>query len=94
MPSEIPIRATLTINAKRQVTLPKRIQEVLGVGPGDQLTVEPMPNHRVMLSPVRERTGSIMDTSGILHAYAREQPVSIEEMNEVIADGWAGKLES
>lgn len=80
---------TLTITAKGQVTLRKELLRHMGVAPGDRITVEPLPDGRLEVKPA-QRTGDISDIFGILR-----QPngprLTIEEMNEVIADSWAGK---
>ena len=79
----------LTITSKGQVTLRKDVLEHLGVRPGDKIEVEKLPDGRVQVCAPR-RTGKISDLSGILKRPG--QPVlSIEEMNEIIADSWAGK---
>ena len=79
----------LTVTAKGQVTLRKDVLEHLGVRPGDKIVVEKLPSGRIIVSAPR-RTGKISDAFGMLKRPA--QPVlSIEEMNEIIADSWAGK---
>jgi AbrB family looped-hinge helix DNA binding protein len=77
-----------TITSKGQVTVPKEIREHLRLKPGDRIDF------------VKGRAGSItlkaIDTDvrslrGILKS-KRRKPLSIEEMNEVIAKGYAGLL--
>ena len=77
-----------TVTSKGQVTVPKEIREHLRLKPGDRIDF------------VKGRTGSItlkaIDTDvrslrGILKS-KRRKPLSIEEMNEVIAKGYAGLL--
>jgi AbrB family looped-hinge helix DNA binding protein len=81
--------STLTITAKGQVTLRKDLLEHLGVHPGEKINVEKLPDGRIEVRAARP-TGKISDVFGFLK---RENgPVlSIEEMNEIVADGWAGK---
>ena len=81
---------TLTVTAKGQVTLKKEIRDALGVGPGDKLDVEVTPDRKVVLSPVRG-TGTWDDVFGISRDKVT-RALTIEEMNEIIADGWAGRL--
>jgi len=81
---------TLRITSKGQVTLKKDVLRHMGVGPGDRVQVELLPTGKVNLAPAA-RTGSIEDLFGMFYDPARP-PVSIEEMNQVIADGWAGRL--
>lgn len=77
----------LTVTAKGQVTLRKELLEHLGVGPGDQIEVEKL-GSGVFVRPAR-RTGKISDLFGMLKRPG--QPVlTIDEINEVIADSWAG----
>jgi len=78
---------TLTITADGQVTLPSDVLRHLGVGPGDQIDVQLLPDGRALISPVRPQ-GSIQDLCGMFKDKVT-RPVSIEEMNQVIADAWA-----
>ncbi|MCL2803428.1 MAG: AbrB/MazE/SpoVT family DNA-binding domain-containing protein [Micrococcales bacterium] len=81
---------TLQITAKGQITLKKAVLEALGAKPGDKVDVEPALGGGVTLRPVR-KTGSFADVY-CRHSGSVSEPVSIEEMNEVIAAGWAGEL--
>lgn len=82
--------STLTVTAKGQVTLRKDLLEHLGVHPGEKITVEKMPDGRIEVKAARP-TGKISDLFGILKDKRKGRPLSIEEMNEVISRGWAGK---
>ncbi len=77
----------LTITAKGQVTLRKDILAHLGVGPGEKVLVDKLSDGRVEV-----RAASRGKISDIFGAFEREgqRALSIEEMNEIIADGWAG----
>jgi bifunctional DNA-binding transcriptional regulator/antitoxin component of YhaV-PrlF toxin-antitoxin module len=81
----------LTITAKGQVTFRKELLQHLGVKPGDQVCIDPMPGGRVEVRAAR-RTGKISDVFGML-----KQPggpvLSIDEINEIAAKGWAGELD-
>lgn len=81
---------TLTITAKGQITLKKELLRHLGLGPGD--TVDVTPDHSGSLTVRRARTGSMEDAFGSLKREG-QKPLTIEEMNEVIAKGWAGQLD-
>lgn len=83
--------STLTVTAKGQVTLRKELLEHLGVQPGEKVNIEKLPDGRVEVRAAR-RTGKISDAFNFLKREG-QQTVSIEEMNETIAKGWAGKLE-
>lgn len=80
----------LTITAKGQITLKKDLIRHLGLHPGQQIEVIKLPGGELRVRPVK-RTGKISDAFGILKREG-QKPVSIEEMNEVIAKGWAGQL--
>jgi len=80
---------TLTVTSKGQVTLRKEFLEHLGVKPGDKIEVEKLPSGKLSVT-ARRKTGKISDVFGMLHD-PNQRAVSIEEMNEVIADSWAGR---
>ncbi len=79
---------TLTITSKGQVTLRKAVLAHLGVGPGEQVEVELRPRGQVVIHAKRAQ-GSMEDFIGLFGGTVA-YPVSVEAMNEVIADGWAG----
>ncbi len=81
---------TLTVTAKRQVTLRRDLLEHLGVHPGDKISIEKLPGGRVEVKAARP-TGKISDAFGFLKGKTKVRSLSIEEMNEIIADGWSGK---
>ena len=86
--------ATLTVTSRGQVTFRKELLQHLGIRPGDKIEVEKVPGCRLDLRPARRGTKTIDDLYGILKGKGkRKTPMSIEEMNEVIAKGWAGLLE-
>ena len=69
-----------TVTAKGQTTLPKPVRDALGLRPGDKVT------YIVQDGEVRlTKAKSVKDLFGILRAYAPEQPMSIEDMNDGIA---------
>ena len=80
---------TLTVTAKGQVTLRKDLLEHLGVQPGEKVAVEKLPNGRIEVKAMRP-SGKISDAFDFLKREGAPS-LSIEEMNEIIADGWAGK---
>lgn len=81
--------STLTVTAKGQVTLRKDVLKHLGVGPGEKINVDIMPNGRIEVRAARP-TGKISDAFGML--YREDGPsFSIEEINEAAAKGWAGE---
>ena len=80
---------TLTVTAKGQVTLKKDLLKHLGVQPGQRLEVDLLPGRRLAVR-AEARKGSIEDFIGCLAGHT-DKVATIEEMNEAIADGWAGK---
>ena len=81
---------TLTVTAKGQVTLRKEVLRHLGVGPGQKVEVDLLPNGRVEVRAAKP-SGSIENFIGCLQRPGTKA-LTIDEMNEVIAKGWAGEL--
>lgn len=79
---------TLTVTAKGQITLRKDLLQHLGVEAGSKINVQKLPNGRIEVEAVKPK-GKISDAFGMLKRDG-QRPVSIEEMNEAIARGWAG----
>lgn len=82
--------AMLTITAKGQVTLRKDLLRHLGVGPGEKVEIDLLPDGRAELRAAK-KAGSIEDFIGCAYRPGTK-PLTIEEMNEIIAKGWAGGL--
>ena len=81
---------TLTVTAKGQITLRKDVLRHLGVAPGQKIEIDMLPNGRVEMRAAK-RTGSIENFIGCLQRPGTKA-LTIDEMNEVIAKGWAGEL--
>jgi antitoxin PrlF len=80
---------TLTVTAKGQVTLKRDVLEHLGVKPGDRIEVDKLPDGRVSLKPARRRK-TLDEVVGCLAPYTSVK-ATLEEIDQAIADGWAGK---
>jgi AbrB family looped-hinge helix DNA binding protein len=80
---------TLTVTAKGQVTLRKDLLQHLGVQPGEKVAVEKLPGGRIEVKATRP-AGNISDAFGFLKMEGGPT-LTIEEINEIAADGWAGK---
>jgi AbrB family looped-hinge helix DNA binding protein len=80
---------TLTVTAKGQVTLRKDLLTHLGVQPGEQVTVEKLPDGRIEVKAARP-AGKISDVFNLLRNEKRRS-LTIEEMNKIAARNWAGK---
>ncbi len=81
--------STLTVTAKGQVTFRKDLLQHLGVHPGEQLTVQKLPDGRIQVMATKP-SGQISDAFGMLKSKTTTKQ-SIEEMNAIAAQGWAGK---
>ena len=84
-----PTRATPT--RKGQVTLRRGLLEHLGVRPGEAIEFVPLPGGRLEVRPAA-KPGSWDDFFGSIKNDGMPA-LTIEEMNEVIAKGWAGELD-
>jgi AbrB family looped-hinge helix DNA binding protein len=82
--------STLTVTAKGQVTLRKDVLEHIGVQPGEKISVEKLPDGRVEVKAAAP-TGKISDAFGYLRTKRKGRSLSIDDMNRIIARGWAGK---
>ena len=83
------MRSSLTVTAKGQVTLRRKVLQHLGVGRGEKVTVEFLPYGRVELRAAKA-PGSIESFIGCA-ARPGTKSLSIEEIGEIAADGWAGR---
>ena len=81
--------SSLAVTMKGEVTLERELLQHLGVRPGERIEFDKMPGGEIRIRAARP-TGSINDFIG-LHAGKVRKPISIEEMNEVAAAGWAGE---
>lgn len=81
--------SSLTVTAKGQVTLRRDLLEHLGVRPGEKITVDKLPDGRILVQAARP-TGSISDAFDFLKR-DNGASLSIEDMNRIAAGGWAGK---
>jgi AbrB family looped-hinge helix DNA binding protein len=73
--------STATITSKGQITIPVEVRNDLGVGTGDRLEFIKLENGQYSIVPTNR---SIRELKGMLRV-KRRKPVSIEEMNRVIA---------
>ena len=79
---------TLTVTAKGQITLRKEVLKHLGVQPGDKLNVDLLQDGRMQLRPKRGTSAATI--FGML-AKRGMSPLSIDELEEIAAAGWAGE---
>ncbi len=70
-----------TISSKGQVTIPKAIREILGLGARDQVVFVPKGKGRVEIVSANK---SVSDLFGKLAHRKKARPVSIEDMNKAV----------
>lgn len=80
--------ATLRITAKGQLTLRRALLQHLGIAPGQQLEVHKLANGVLALQATAPH--GLEAFAGCLPPPG-EPAMSIEAMNALIAEGWAGK---
>jgi AbrB family looped-hinge helix DNA binding protein len=80
---------TLTVTAKGQISLRKDVRQHLGIRAGSKITVNKLPGGRIEIAAEKPK-GAIADIFDQLQRQG-QAPVSIEEMNQAIARGWAGQ---
>ena len=78
----------LTVTAKGQVTLRKEVLRHLGARPGDKLSVNLLNDHRIELRP---KPGKPVSTIFGLLEQSNTKRLTIEEIGEATAAGWAGE---
>ena len=80
---------TLTVTAKGQVTLRKERLRHLGIIPGQKIEIDLLPQGRLQLRAAKA-AASIEDFFGCLYRPGTK-PLTIEEIGEIAAEGWAGR---
>lgn len=78
---------TLTITAKGQVTLKQELLNHLGVGPGEKIEADKLPDGRIVVRAAAQE-GTMPDFIGCL-AQKDGPKLTIDEMNEIASQGWA-----
>ncbi|WP_058185309.1 AbrB/MazE/SpoVT family DNA-binding domain-containing protein [Terracidiphilus gabretensis] len=81
---------TLKLTAKSQVTISKDLRQHLGIAPGEKIEVMKASDGSLRVTRSKP-SGSIKNFIGILSGKTRKK-ATIEEINQAIADGWAGKV--
>ncbi|AGF76193.1 AbrB/MazE/SpoVT family DNA-binding domain-containing protein [Bartonella vinsonii] len=80
---------SLTVTTKGQVTLKRDLLQHLGVKPGEQINFDKLPGGELRVKAT-QAVGTIDNFIG-RHAGKVKKPLTIEEMNEIVASGWAGE---
>jgi antitoxin PrlF len=79
---------SIALSMKGQVTLKRDLLAHLGVKPGERIEIEKLPGGELRIRAVRA-TGTIGNFIG-RHAGKSKKALTIEEMNEIAAEGWSG----
>lgn len=77
----------LTITAKGQVTLKQELLKHLGVGPGEKIEADQLPDGRILVRAAAQE-GTIGDFIGCLSQRGGPK-LNLEEINEIVTQGWA-----
>ena len=81
---------SLTLTSRGQVTFRKEVLRHLGLGPGDKLELELLPDGRGLIRAAKP-AGSMAGFVGSL-AGRTTHVATIEELNSATADAWAARL--
>ena len=77
--------STATVTSKGQITIPRKVREVLGVREGDMLVFQTKPKGIIEVKPVRSSTR----LKGIIRSWigSATKPPSIKDMDDAILAG-------
>jgi antitoxin PrlF len=78
---------TLTITTKGQITLKRDLLRHLGVGPGEKIEADKLPDGRIVVKAAAPR-GTISDFIGCLSEKGGPT-LTIDEMNAIAAREWS-----
>lgn len=81
--------ASLAVTMKGQITLKRDLLAHLGIKPGERIEFDKLPGGELRVKAARP-AGTIDDFIG-RHAGKSKMPMTIDEMNEISAAGWAGE---
>ncbi|WP_330168056.1 AbrB/MazE/SpoVT family DNA-binding domain-containing protein [Bartonella grahamii] len=80
---------SLTVTAKGQVTLKRDLLQHLGVKPGERISFDKLPGGELRIKAAQPT--STIDSFIGRFAGKVKKTLTIEEMNEIAASGWAGE---
>jgi antitoxin PrlF len=81
--------ATLIVTARGQITFRKDVLQHLGVRPGEQITLDKLPDGRITLQAAKT-TGKVGRFAGLLGRKTKKV-ASLKELDEAATQGWIGK---
>ena len=79
---------TLTVTSKGQVTFRKEVLQHLGLRPGDKIELNLLPGGKAEVIAARS-SSSFQELHGFLKGKTNGRALSIEELDEAIAEGAA-----
>jgi antitoxin PrlF len=79
---------TPALTIKSQVTIPKAIREFLGLGPGERVNFEPLPDGRVAISPADKRCKAPDNPFAAFKGTLRPGMTTDELMRMTRGDDW------
>jgi bifunctional DNA-binding transcriptional regulator/antitoxin component of YhaV-PrlF toxin-antitoxin module len=85
----IGLMTTLTITSRGQVTFRREILDHLGIGPGDRIDLDLLPDGRAVIHAARPE-GSMKGFVGVL-AGRTGKVATLEEIEQAASEGWAGR---
>ena len=83
--------AQLSVTSRGQVTFRKDVLKHLGIQPGDKIRLDLLPGGRAELQ-AEQPTGSWSDLYGILDGKGNGRVLTIDEINDAIAEGAAAAV--
>jgi antitoxin PrlF len=81
--------ASLTVTMKGQVTLKRELLQHLGIKPGERIELDKLPGGELRVKAARP-SGGIESFIG-RHAGKVAKTLTLDEMNDIAASGWAGE---
>lgn len=75
------------LTVKRQITIPVRVLDKLGMGPGDSICFKEIDNH-IEICPVKEKMISALEL-GKKYRNISNKKGTLEDINKVIREGYA-----
>ena len=78
---------TLTVTAKGQVTLKKELLQHLGVRPGQKIEADKLPDGQIIVRAIDDTENISAFVGSLIKNKTKSK--SVEEINEIAAQGWA-----
>ena len=76
------------LTVKSQVTVPKEIRLFLGIGPGERIKFEPLPDGRVAIAPVEPRKSKAVDPFERMKGSGKRGASTEKVMRATRGDDW------